>query len=102
MAQPMSDATNEPLGKVDEIRLSRKTVRVPREKRQELAQRLEAAGFTHAADNLRHRRAFSGPDKPQVFGVLNDWFDEVRKDAFGPELISLRHELDADISQKKH
>jgi hypothetical protein len=51
---------------------------------------------------LRHRRAFSGTDKPQVFGVLNDWFDEAKKDAFGPELISLRHELDADISQKKH
>jgi hypothetical protein len=42
MAQPMSDATNEPLGKVNETRLSRTTVRVPREKRQELAQRLEA------------------------------------------------------------
>jgi hypothetical protein len=58
--------------------------------------------FTHAADNLRHRRAFSGTDKPQVFGVLNDWFDEAKKDAFGPELISLRNELDADISQKRH
>jgi len=45
MAQPMSDATNEPLGKVDEIRLSRTTVRVPREKRQELAQRLEAGAM---------------------------------------------------------
>ena len=92
----------EPLGKVDEIRLSRTTVCVPREKRQELAQRLEAAGFTHAADDLRHRRMFTGTDKPHVFGVLNDWLDEVKIDAFGPELTTLRHELDADISQKKH
>jgi hypothetical protein len=34
--------------------------------------------------------------------VLNDWLDEVKIEAFGPELMSLRHELDADISQKKH
>ena len=97
----MSDDA-EPLGKVDEIRLSRTVVRVPREKRQELAKRLEAAGFTHAADDLGHRRAFTETDKPHVFGVLNDWLDEVKIEAFGPELMSLWHELDADISQKKH
>jgi len=38
----------------------------------------------------------------RVFGVLNDWLDEVKIEAFGPELMSLRHELDADITQKKH
>jgi len=92
----------EPLGKIDEIRLSRTTIRVPREKRDELARRLEAAGFTHAADDLRQRHAFTGRDKPYVFGVLNEWFDEVKEDSFGRELIELRHEIDADISQKKH
>jgi hypothetical protein len=97
----MTDDT-EPLGKVDEIHLSRTNVCVPREKRQELAKRLEAAGFTDAADDLRHRRRFAGADKQHVFGVLNDWLDEVKIDVFGPELMTLRHELDADISQKKH
>jgi hypothetical protein len=41
-------------------------------------------------------------DATDVFGVLNDWLDEVKIEAFGPELMSLRPELDADISQKKH
>jgi hypothetical protein len=59
MAQPMSDATNEPLGKVNETRLSRTTVRVPREKRQELAQRLEARAMR-----------MSGLEPPQVVRVV--------------------------------
>jgi len=92
----------EPLGKADEIRLSRTTVAVPSEKRRELADRLEAAGFRHAADDLRSRRAFTETDKPHVFGVLNDWLDEVKIDAFGTELMDLRQELDADISRTKH
>jgi hypothetical protein len=92
----------EPLGEADEIRLSRTVVRVPWEKRKELGERLDAAGFAHAADDLRSRRAFTGTDKPHVFGVLNDWLDEVKIEAFGQELMDLRHELDADISQMKH
>jgi hypothetical protein len=92
----------EPLGKVDEIRLSRTRVRVPREKRQELVRRLEVAGFSHAADDLRQRHALTGRDKPHVFAVLNDWLDEVKLDGFGEDLMELRHELDADISQRKH
>jgi hypothetical protein len=91
-----------PLGEEDEIRLSRTSVRVSWPKREELAQRLESAGFADAADDLRSRRAFTETDKPHVLGVLNDWLDEIKIDAFGQELMDLRHELDADISQMKH
>jgi hypothetical protein len=92
---------SEPLGKADEIRLSRKAVPVPWEKRKELADRLAASGFAHAADDLRSRRAFTETDKPHVLGVLNAWFDEVKIDVFGRHLQELRLELDHDVSRSQ-
>jgi hypothetical protein len=90
-----------PLDEADGIRLSRTEVRVPPDKRRELADRLDAAGFSRAADDLRSRRTFDAADKPDVFGVLDAWLDEVKIAAFGEELMDLRHELDHDISQKR-
>jgi hypothetical protein len=91
----------EQLDEADEIRLSRTSVRVPSEKRRELADRLDAAGFSRAADDLRSRRAFEEADKSDVFGVLNAWLDEVKTPAFGEELMNLRYELDHDLTQKR-
>jgi hypothetical protein len=35
--------------------------------------------------------------KAAVLGLLSSWLDEVNVDAFGRELIDLRHELDFDV-----
>jgi hypothetical protein len=95
----MNDPPRE-LDEADEIRLSRTTVRVPSEKRRELADRLDSAGFSRAADDLRTRRAFEPADKADVLGVLNTWLDQVKLPAFSEELMDLRDELDHDITQK--
>ena len=97
----MNDPPRDHLDEADEIRLSRTTVRVPSEKRRELADRLDCAGFSRAADDLRTRRAFEPADKVDVLGVLNTWLDQVKLPAFGEELMDLRHELDHDITQKR-
>ena len=89
----------QPLGEPDEIRLSRRLVAVPPEKRRELADRLDKAGLIEAADALRSRRTFEAEDKPRVLLLLNEWLDQVKVDEFGTELMDLRHELDYDISQ---
>jgi hypothetical protein len=97
----MASDPDRPLDEFDEIRLSRRVVRVSSEQRRALAERLDSAGFVRAADDLRSRRAFEAADKPDVLGVLNAWLDEVKAKAFGGELMALRHELDHDIKQKR-
>jgi hypothetical protein len=79
------------------IRLSRTVVHVPRAKYEELIERLMDAGVTAAAEELQTRQAFQAAQKPEAYGLLNTWLDEVKVDTFGQELMCLRHELDADI-----
>ena len=97
----MASDADRPLDEFDEIRLSRTVVRVSSERRRELAERLDSAGFHRAADDLRSRRAFEATDKPDVLGVLNAWLDDVKITAYGEELMELRHELDHDITQRR-
>jgi len=95
----MSEPPRDP-DEADEIHLSRASVRVSSEKRRELSDRLDAAGFSRAADDLRSRRAFEDEDKADVLGVLNAWLDQVKVATFGDELMELRHELDHDLTEK--
>jgi hypothetical protein len=97
----MADETPQdepPRSQLDLIRTSKRNVYVPYEQRQELIRRLEAAGHGNAARELQERRAFTAAQKPHVFGVLNDWLDEVKIDAFGDHLMELRYELDDDLT----
>jgi hypothetical protein len=87
--------------KSDEIRLSRRIVSVPWEKRSELFQRLEDAGQKPAAEELRYRRALTETQKPGVLVLLDAWLEEVGKDAFGEELLDLREELDHDVNPRR-
>jgi len=77
----------------DEIRVGRRAVVMPPEKRAELIRRLEAANYQHSATDLEFRRAITTTDKPHVLAVVEIWLQEVGADAFGPELMELREVL---------
>ena len=63
----------------------------------ELADRLRAARLEEVAVSLETSNRFPGGSEAEVLGVLSSWLDEVNVDAFGRELIDLRHELDFDL-----
>lgn len=63
----------------------------------ELVSRLRAAGLKDVAANVEESNRFPDASKAAVLGLLSSWLDEVNVDAFGRELIDLRHELDFDV-----
>ena len=77
----------------------RDDIRITSERKAELAERLEAAGYAEAANTLRAQNKFPEGSKPAVLGVLNDWLDEAKDPSLAEDLADLRHELDADISE---
>jgi hypothetical protein len=85
----------------DEIRLSRKTVRVSWRKRSELAQRLEAVGYKDAAEDIRTRRAIVEARKPTVLLVIDRWLEEVGADEIGEDVLDFREELHYDVNERR-
>ncbi|MEK6275983.1 MAG: hypothetical protein AABM30_11705 [Actinomycetota bacterium] len=67
---------------------------MPFERRQELADRLEAAGHKDAAEELRAHRPFSESRKPLVVEVLHAWAIE---EDIGDELRDLQTLLWDDV-----
>ncbi len=63
----------------------------------ELVRRLRAAGLEQVAASVDASNRFPDSSKAAVLGLQSSWFDEVNVDAFGRELIDLRHELDFDV-----
>jgi hypothetical protein len=80
--------------KPDEIRTSRGVATVPFEQRQELAERLENAGFGEAALDIRNHRLLAESRNKNVLDVVRTWGLEK---GLSDELHTLRDLLYDDV-----
>ena len=78
----------------------RATTTISDEAFHELVRRIRAAGRDDVADELIERHAFDASNKAFVFGVLDEWLDDVKFNVFQPMIGDLRYELDWDLGNR--
>ena len=83
----------------DEVRVGRRAIVVPEDKRSELIRRLKAAGYQHSATDLERFSPshHQGRQAARALSPRGLRFEVVGVDAFGSELAELTEALREDV-----